>query len=424
MEGTINAVDQVLVIGAGMAGIEASLTLASAGKKVYLVEREPLFGGKVIKFEEVYTNMDCSACMAAPKQQEVLQSENIELLTLSEVKEVSGNAGDFTARILKKARYVDDTACIGCDMCYEACPVSIPNSFDENLGERKAIFVPCPGALPNVPSIDTGNCLHFNGEDCEICKEACMFEAVDFEQKDEEMEVLVCSIIVATGFGLMDMKQIPGSEYSESGNVFTAMEVERLYSANGPTQGIIKLRNGDEPKSAVILHCVGREQAGYCSAVCCMNSLKLVFYLKHKFPDIKLYELYSDMCVPGKNYQDFYEKIKVKVNLIRFKNYSLKQGDNKVTINYRTLSGKEESLDADMVISSPSIVPPEGAAELAEILGITMKHKGFFGEESSVRSPVISGRDGIYLAGCIQGPRDIADSIVQANAAVGKILAV
>jgi heterodisulfide reductase subunit A len=250
-----------------------------------------------------------------------------------------------------------------------------------------------------------------------------MFEAIDYDQQDEELEINVSAIIVSTGFELMDMNQIPDSCYSDKGNVFTAMEVERLYASNGPTQGQIQLRNGEEPKSAAILHCVGREEVGYCSAVCCMNSLKLIFYLKHKLPDIKIYEFYSDMCVPGKSYQDFYEKLKVKAELKRFKAIQLKQDKKEVAITYTALSGKEETIKADMVISSPSIVPPKDSSELAEKLGISEKHKGFFGSESSIRSPVRSGVEGIYLAGCIQGPKDLADSIAQADAAAANILA-
>jgi len=422
METKKGADNPVLIIGAGMAGIEASLTLSAAGRKIYLVEKEPLFGGKVIKFEEVFANMECSTCMAAPKQQEVLQNENIELLTLSEVTEVSGEKGDFTVKIKKKARYVDLVNCIGCDACFEPCPVSLPNVFEENLGERKAIYTPCPGALPNVPSIDTENCLRFKGEDCSLCQEACMFEAIDFEQQDEEIELNVGTIIAATGFGLLDMSQIPGYPYSKTVNIFTAMEMERLYASNGPTEGKILLRNGEEPCSAAIVHCVGREEMGYCSAVCCMNSLKFIHYLKHKLPEIKLYEFYSDMCVPGKSYQDFYDKIKDKVELIRFQDLKISQNDTKVAVGYKTESGKDEELKVDMMIVSPAIVPPEGASELTEILGISQRHKGFYGAESASDSPVSSGRDGIYLAGCIQGPKDIAESIAQADAAVGKIL--
>jgi heterodisulfide reductase subunit A len=421
---TQKAKDQVLVIGAGMAGIEASLTLADADKKVYLVEKEPLFGGKVIKFEEVFANMECSTCMAAPKQQEVLQNEKVELLTLSEVKKIQGEAGNFTVKIEKKARYVSLEDCIGCNECFEPCPVSIPNEFEENLGERKAIYIPCPGALPNAPSIDTENCVRFTKkEDCQLCKEACMFGAIDFDQKDEEVELNVGAIIVATGFDLMDSEQISEWGYNGEANVYTALEMERLYASNGPTEGKITLRNGKEPTSAAMIHCVGREKAGYCSGVCCMYSFKFIHYLKDKLPEIKLYDIYSDFCMPGKSYQPFFDHLKDKTEPVRFQDLKITHQNGKVRIKYKSLADKEEKLDVDMVILAPAIVPAKGASELAGVLGIEQDKNGFFGFQSSDRSPEESGREGIYLAGCILGPEDIGKAIAQADAAAGKVLA-
>jgi heterodisulfide reductase subunit A len=418
------AKDQVLVIGAGMAGIEASLTLASADKKVYLVEKEPLFGGKVIKFEEVFANMECSTCMAAPKQQEVLQNEKIELLTLSKVKEVKGEAGNFTVKIEKKARYVSLEDCIGCNECFGPCPVSLPNEFEEKLGERKAIYIPCPGALPNAPSIDTENCVRFTkGEDCQLCKEACMFEAIDFDQKDEEVELNIGAIIVATGFDLMDSGQISDWGYNGEANVYTALEMERLYASNGPTAGKITLRNGKEPASAAMIHCVGREKVGYCSGVCCMYSFKFIHYLKDKLPEIKLYDVYSDFCMPGKSYQPFFEHLKDKTESVRFQDLKIAHQNGKVRIKYKSLAGKEEKLDVDMVILAPAIVPAKGSSELAKKLGIEQTESGFFGFQSSDRSPEESGREGVYLAGCVLGPEDIGRAIAQAEAAAGKVLA-
>jgi heterodisulfide reductase subunit A len=418
------AKDQVLVVGAGMAGIEASLTLAAADKKVYLVEKEPLFGGKVIKFEEVFANMECSTCMAAPKQQEVLQSEKIELLTLSKVKEIQGEAGNFTVKIEKKARYVSLEDCIGCNECFEPCPVSLPNGFEENLAERKAIYIPCPGALPNAPSIDTENCLRFTkGKDCQLCKEACMFEAIDFDQKDEELKLNVGAIIVATGFDLMDPKQISDFGYDGKANVYTALEIERLYASNGPTEGKITLRNGKEPASAAMIHCVGRKKVGYCSAVCCMYNFKFIHYLKDKLPEITLYDFYSDLCMPGKSYQPFYEHLKDKAESIRFQDLKIAHQNGQVRLNYKSLEDRDEKLDVDMAILAPAVVPAEGASELARILGIEQAENGFFGFQSSDRSPGESGREGIYLAGCVLGPEDIGKAIAQADAAAGRVLA-
>ena len=414
--------NNMLVIGAGLAGIEASLLLAQSDKKVYLVEKSSYIGGTAIKFEEVFSNMECSTCMVSPKQQEVLANENIELLTLSEVKGIKGSVGDFTVQIKKNARYVDMDACIGCDACFEPCPVSLKNEFEERLSERKAIYTPCAGTLPNVPCIDTENCVRFKGEDCQACKEACMFEAIDFEQKDEELELNVGAIVVATGFSPIDLSKTPKYGYKKFENVYSAFEFERLYASNGPTEGNIVLKNGEQPKSAVIIHCVGREEKGYCSAVCCMYSFKFTHYLKDKLPDIKITELHSDLCIPGKSYQKFYEETTKKgVDLIRVQDAEVI--DDGITVKYKNESGEEINVVADMVILTPALEPRADAPELAKVLEIPQDENGFFKEVHSEFASIAAPKEGIYIAGCAQSPKDIQSTITDAQAAVGRILA-
>ncbi|MCK4306935.1 CoB--CoM heterodisulfide reductase iron-sulfur subunit A family protein [candidate division WOR-3 bacterium] len=415
----------VLIIGAGVAGMEASLLLANSDKKVYLVERTSYIGGNVIKFEKVFSNMECATCMLAPKQQELLANENIELLTLAEVIDVKGSAGDFTVKVRKKARYVDLQNCIGCSACFEPCPVSVKNEFEEGLSERKAIYVPCPGALPNVPAIDTENCVRFKGKDCQLCKEACMFEAIDFDQKDEELKLKVGAIIVATGFSTFDSKKTPHLGYGKLADVYTAFEFERMFASNGPTEGEIKLRNGETPKSAVIIHCVGREEKGYCSGVCCMYSLKFTHYLKEKLPEIKIAEFYSDLCIPGKSYQKFYEKTKTMgPEIIRFNEIEVVRTNGQLTVNYKPdpLTPKPQTLNTDMVILAPAIEPDGNANKLAEVVGIPQDEYGFFAEGHPEIDSVATQKEGIFIAGCVQGPKDIQDSVAQSEAAVGKIL--
>jgi len=413
----------VLVIGAGIAGIEASLMLSTSDRKVHLIEKTSYTGGTVIKFEEVFSNMECSTCMVAPVQQDLLHDKNINLLTLAEVEEVKGSFGNFVVRIRKKARYVDLQNCIGCNECFEPCPVSLKNEFEEGLGERKAIYVPCAGAIPNVPMIDTEHCLRFKGKDCQSCQEACMFEAIDFNQKDEQLELKVGAIIVTTGFKTFDPTQSPEYGYGKLDEVYTAFEFERLYASNGPTDGKILLKNGGIPKSAAIIHCVGRNKKGYCSSVCCMYSLKFNHYLKSKISEIKISEFYTDLCIPGKSHQKFYEKMKgTETDMIRAGEIEVTKQGKGMAVKYSNGNGKKSSLPVDMVILSPAIEPNDDASKLAKILNISLDEYGFFKEENQDVSSVITSNPGVFIAGCVQGPKNIQDSVSQASAAVGKIL--
>ncbi len=413
----------VLVIGGGIAGIETSLLLAKSGRKVYLVEKTSYIGGNVIKFEEVFPNMDCATCMIAPKQQELLADENIELLRLSQVESVSGSLGDFSVKIKKKASYVVLDNCIGCNACFDPCPVEVDNEFEESLAKRKAIFIPCPGALPNVPVIDTENCLRFKGKECKACQEACMFEAIDYSQKDEELELKVGAIVVATGFESFDVAQTTQYGYKKLADVYSAMEIERICASNGPTQGQITLQSGQPPKSVAIIHCVGREKKGYCSSVCCMASLKLSHFIKKKLPEVKITHFYSDLCIPGKDYQKFYQEVKESgVDFIRATVTGVTQSGKELAVNYKTEDGKEKTLTAEMVILNPALEPGSDSAKLAGILNIQQGQDGFFSEKEPDLSSIATAQDGIFIAGCAQGPKDIAETVAEAEATAGRIL--
>jgi len=413
----------VLVIGAGVAGIEASLLLANSGRKVYLIEKTSYIGGNVIKFEEVFPNMDCATCMIAPKQQELLANENIELLTLSQVEAVSGAAGDFSVKIKQKARYIDLVNCIGCNACFDPCPVEVDNEFEEGLNKRKAVYIPCAGALPNVPAIDTENCVRFKGQECQACQEACAFEAIDFNQQDKELELKVGAIVVATGFNMFDIGKTSQYGYKKLGGVYSAMEIERICASNGPTQGEITLRSGEAPKSVAIINCVGREEKGYCSAVCCMAALKLCHFLKNKLPDLKITQFYSDLCIPGKAYQHFYQEVKDSgVDFIRAEVTGVSESGKELAVKYKTDQGKGNTLTADMVILNPALEPGADSAKLAGMLNIPQSREGFFSEKEPDLTPVATAQDGIFIAGCAQGPKDIAETIAEAEATAGRIL--
>jgi len=413
----------VLVIGGGVAGIEASLLLANSGRKVYLVEKTSYIGGNVIKFEEVFPNMECATCMIAPKQQELLQNPNIELLRLSKVTAVTGEAGDFTAKVKRQASYVDSDNCIGCNACFEPCPVEVANEFEEGLSQRKAIYIPCAGALPNVPLIDPANCLRFTGQDCQACQDACLFEAIDYTQQDEDLNIKVGSIIITTGFESYDPSDLSQYGYRRFSNVYSAMEVERLLASNGPTQGEILLKNGKPPKTVAIIHCVGRDRKGYCSSVCCMASLKIAHFMKKKLPGIGITQFYTDLCIPGKACQKFYEDVREGgVDFIRAEVTEILEDGKWLTINYTTDHNKQDSLKVDMVVLNPALEPPQDSAELAAILSLPQGQGGFFSEKTPDLSSINTEREGIFIAGCAQGPKDITDTVAEAEAAVGQLL--
>jgi len=361
--------------------------------------------------------------MIAPKQQELLANENIELLRLSEVEAVSGSSGDFSVKIKKKAGFVDLVNCIGCSACFDPCPVEVNNEFEEGLVKRKAIYIPCAGALPNVPVIDTENCVLFKGQDCKACQEACVFEAIDFTQHDEELEIKVGAIVVATGFSVFDIGKTTQYGYKKLSDVYSAMEAERICASNGPSKGQIILQSGEPPKSVSIIHCVGREEKGYCSSVCCMASLKLSHFLKKKLPEVKITQFYSDLCIPGKAYQKFYEEAKESgVDFIRATVTEVSQSGKELAIKYRTEDGKENALTAEMVILNPALEPGADSSKLAEILNIPQGEDGFFSEKEPDLTSVATARDGIFIAGCAQSPKDIAETVAEAEATAGRIL--
>ncbi|MFO7889076.1 MAG: FAD-dependent oxidoreductase [bacterium] len=424
----MNGSDKILIIGAGIAGMQASLMLAKAGKKVILVEKLPIIGGNTIKNEESFPNLECSTCMVAPIQQEVLQNENIEVMTLSEVQKAEGQTGNFNIKINKKARYVSITDCIGCGACYDPCPISLKNEWEENLAEKKAIYVPCDGSLPNVPVIDPVHCLQISGKkNCNACAEACMFGAIDFSEKDEEVEVGVGAIIVATGFDLFDAKKIKNLGYGKYPNVYTSMEFERLYASNGPTSGELVLRKGKKsPDSVAIIHCIGRKELGYCSSVCCMSSFKYTHFIKDKLPEAKIYNIYSDICVPDKTYQNFYNKIKNSNNTFIFKppaeDIQISGNNGTLKVNLPDDKSSVKPLDVDMVILSCALVPSETSEKLGKILSLEIDNKGFFNIQRDNTGTVKTSIEGIFIIGCAEGPKDIQNSVIQAESAVGEVI--
>ena len=426
-----------LVVGAGIAGIQAALEIANSGNRVYLVERQPSIGGHMIQLDKTFPTLDCSQCILTPKMSEVGSHPNIELLAYSEVEEISGYVGNFKARIRKKARFVDESKCTGCRVCMERCPYKTESEFDLGLALRKAIYIPFPQAVPNAATIDKDLCVYVksNGKKCGACLKFCEAKAIDFSQQDQVMEIEVGSIILATGFDLLDPRRIPQYGYGVYDNVLTGLEFERMVSPTGPTQGKIRLKDGREPGSVAIIHCVGSRDKNfheYCSRVCCMYALKDANYIKEELPDTEVYDFYMDMRCFGDGYEEFYQRLSEEgVNFIRGKvaqvtdrAISDEERGKLIVVAEDTLLGKLIRVPVDMVILCNAIEPRDDAGEVARLFGISQKATGFFLERHPKLDPVATPVDGIFVAGCCQSPKDIPDTVAQASGAAAKVISI
>lgn len=419
-----------LVVGAGIAGISAALTLAQKNRKVYLVEKLPCIGGKVARFEDVFPNLECASCILDPIMDEVLHNEHIEVLTWSEVQEVLGFYGNFLVKVNKKARFVDTETCIGCGACVETCPVKVTNEYNEGLDERRAIYIPYAGALPNVAVIDETHCLRWQGQACNACQEACPFGSIIYEETDQVRQLRVGAIVLATGFDLFDPTRAPQYGYGKSDNVYTSLEFERLVNSTGPTEGKILLRNGRVPEKIALVHCVGSRTSQFhehCSAVCCMYLLKFAHQVNGKLPGASITGFYSDLCLPGKEAQGFFNRISREANieLMHMKDpdsIEITQEAEKTMIRFTDIQGRSHGVAADMVVLAPAMEGARDAETMAKLFDISQGKGGFFAEESTTLAPVSTAMEGIFIAGCAQGPKDIQSSVAQGQAAAGRIL--
>jgi heterodisulfide reductase subunit A len=363
----------------------------------------------------------------------VRSHENIDLMTYSEVVEVSGYVGNFDVKIRQKPRYVDAVKCTGCGTCQDKCPMKADNEFDCGLGIRKAIYTPFPQAVPNVPVIDPDRCTFLLKGKCGACQKFCEAGAIDFEQQEKIVEVEVGNIIVTTGFDSFDPSVMMQLGYGQYDNVFTGIQFERMSNASGPTDGKIVLKDGSPPKSVAILHCIGSRDNNYhkyCSRVCCMYSLKFAHLLREKVPEAEVYQLYIDMRCAGSGYEEFYERLQEEgVTFIRGKAGEItdiaekpeEEGKLMVVVE-DTLIRRKLRLPVDMVVLSCALEPRADAEDVARLFSLSRKADGFFLEKHPKLDPIATTTDGVFVAGCCQSPKDIPDTVAQASAAAARVI--
>jgi heterodisulfide reductase subunit A len=432
-------IEDTLVIGGGIAGIQASLEIANSNHKVYLLERTGTIGGHMAMFDKTFPTLDCAACILTPKMVEIGQHPNIRLMTLCEVLNVTGNPGNFEVKILQKARRVDLSTCIGCGICSEKCPGKAASEFDNKTTLRKSIYIPFPQAVPNKYLIDPESCIYLKDGKCGTCVKVCPAGAVHLDETDKEITIRVGNIVVATGFQPFDARKDQRFGYGKFPNVVTSLEFERLVNASGPTGGNITLRTTDKkgnriftaegktPGSVALIHCIGSRDVNYhkyCSKVCCMYSLKLAHLIREKLPTAEISEYYIDIRAFGKGYEEFYERIREEgIHFIRGKTAKIEEKDGMLMLRSEDLINKKlVEQTVDMVILAVGLEPRDDARKLADMLGIPTDEEGWFTEADYHIDQTGTIRGGIAVAGTCQGPRDIPDSVAQASAAAASVI--
>ncbi|MBI5328162.1 MAG: CoB--CoM heterodisulfide reductase iron-sulfur subunit A family protein [Deltaproteobacteria bacterium] len=422
---------KALVIGGGIAGIQAALDIAEGGRQVILVEREPSIGGNMAKLSETFPTMDCSQCIMTPKMVEASLNENIKILTWSEVEKVDGYIGNFTVQIRKKARYVNEDLCNGCGLCIEKCPFKASSEFEMGMSKRKVIYTPFPQAVPNIPVIDAANCPKIQKDKCGACAIVCGPKCIDFKQQDTVITEDVGAIVVATGYQLMPNERFGEYGYGKIKDVISGLQFERLASASGPTGGEIKRpSDGKTPKNVVFIQCVGsrdeKKGVSYCSKICCMYTAKHTMLYKHKVHDGQSYVFYMDIRAGGKRYEEFVRRAIEHdgAMYLRGRVSRVYEKDGKVIVQGAdTLSGNQVEIEADMVVLATAIVSRDGADTVAQKLGIGYDKYKFYNEYHPKLKPVETVTAGIFLAGTCVGPMDIPESVSMGSASASKVLA-
>jgi len=414
-------VAEVVVVGGGITGIQAALDIAQHGVAVRLIEKEPTIGGHMAMLDKTFPTNDCSMCILSPKMVEVERHPRITVHTCTEVMGIEGEVGDFTVRMHRHPRYVDEERCNGCGDCTEVCPVEVYNRFDAGIGVRKAIYRPMPQAVPNVTIRDAEHCI-----DCGLCYEACGREAVlhDNEDREEEFSVKAASVVITTGYGTFDPQKKGNLRYLSIPDVVTSLEFERMINASGPTAGEMRrLSDGTVPKSVVFLQCVGSRDMQvdrpYCSCVCCMAAVKNAILIREHHPEIAVTVLYIDIRAYGKGYEEYFNRAEeMGVRFLRGLPGEIAQKNHGIELQVENSeTGEVEILHPGLVVLSVGMQPPAGMEELAERLGITREKTGFVHTLDEKTNTVATIRPGIYVAGTVVAPKDIPDCVAMGGAA-------
>ena len=425
---------RALVIGGGIAGIQTALDIADAGFEVDIVEKKPTIGGKMAQIDKTFPTLDCAACILTPKMVDVAQNEKIRIFSYSEVEEVKGFVGNFNVKIKKKARFVKEDVCTGCGLCTEKCPQKkVPNDFNLGMDTKRAIYIPFAQAVPKVATIDANYCTMLKTGKCGVCSKVCTANAIDYTQKDEFVEEKYGAIVVATGFNPISMDKFDEYAYSQSKDVITSLEFERLMNAAGPTAGkLLRPSDGKHPHTLVFVQCVGSRCAScaekgkeYCSKICCMYTAKHAMLTRDKYPDTDVYVFYIDVRTPGKNFDEFYRRAVEDYGVHYIKGMVGKvspEGDKLVVQGSDLIANKQIKIDADLVVLAAAIEPDKSARPLATMLTASMDTNDFFTEAHPKLRPVESPTAGVFLSGCCQGPRDIPETVAMAGAAAAKVV--
>ncbi|MDD7445962.1 MAG: CoB--CoM heterodisulfide reductase iron-sulfur subunit A family protein [Clostridiales bacterium] len=425
---------RALVIGGGIAGIQTALDIADAGFPVDVVETKPTIGGKMAQLDKTFPTLDCAACILTPKMVDVAQNEKIRIFSYSEVTQVKGFVGNFDVTIKRKARYVKEDVCTGCGLCTEKCPQKkIPNEFNLGMDNRHAIYIPFAQAVPKVATIDPNACMMLKNGKCGVCAKVCAAGAIDYKAKDEFIEEKYGAIVAATGFNPISMEKFDEFAYSQSKDVVTSLEFERLMNAAGPTGGVLlRPSDGEHPHTIVFVQCVGSRCAAcaekgkeYCSKICCMYTAKHAMLTRDKYPDTDVYVFYIDVRTPGKNFDEFYRRAVEEYGVHYVKGMVGKvspEGKKLMVQASDLLAGKQLHIAADMVVLAAAIEPDKSARPLATMLTASMDTNDFFTEAHPKLRPVESPTAGVFLSGACQGPKDIPETVAQAGAAASKVI--